>query len=41
MKDKENLSRGDRTLFGKFFSNQVNENNISGVIKVKKKDNNH
>lgn len=39
--DWENLTRGEKILFGRYFSNEVNDGNVKGVRKIGKAKNNH
>ena len=36
-----NLPKGDRISFGRFFSNEVDEGNITGIKKLPRGKNNH
>lgn len=37
----ENLSKGERIGFGRFFSNEVNEGHVPDVTKIERAKNNH
>ena len=39
--DWENLSKGERISFGKFFANEVRENHINGISGIERAKNNH
>ena len=37
----EKLTKGERINFGKFFANEVRENNVLGVVRIERAKNNH
>lgn len=39
--DWEQLTKGERILFGKYFANAVREGMVSNVIRVQRANNNH
>lgn len=37
----QQLSKGERILFGKYFANEVREGRINGIISIERLKNNH
>lgn len=37
----DRLSRGDKVGFGKFFSNEVQDGRVPGIVKIDRAKNNH